>query len=64
MFFLLNSSLVNLFFHSFNIPNTTRSIDEESMRKVFKVINMLEEDDDVTNVFHDMDVPDDFEEDE
>ncbi|MBQ9547298.1 MAG: YebC/PmpR family DNA-binding transcriptional regulator [Bacteroidales bacterium] len=46
------------------IPNTTRSIDEESMRKVLKVINMLEEDDDVTNVFHDMEIPDDFEEDE
>ena len=46
------------------IPNATRSIDEESMRKVLKVINMLEEDDDVTNVFHDMEIPDDFEEDE
>ena len=46
------------------IPNTTRSIDEESMRKVLKVINMPEEDDDVTNVFHDMEIPDDFEEDE
>ena len=44
------------------IPNTTRSIDEESMRKVLKVINMLEEDDDVTNVFHDMEIPDDFDE--
>ena len=32
------------------------------MRKVLKVINMLEEDDDVTNVFHDMEIPDDFEE--
>lgn len=44
------------------IPNTTRSIDEESIRKVLKVINILEEDDDVTNVFHDMEIPDDFEE--
>jgi transcriptional/translational regulatory protein YebC/TACO1 len=44
------------------IPNTTRTIDEDSMRKVLKVINMLEEDDDVTNVFHDMEIPDDFEE--
>ena len=46
------------------IPNTTRSIDADSMRKVLKVINMLEDDDDVTNVFHDMEIPDDFEEDE
>lgn len=46
------------------IPNTTRSIDEESMRKVLKVISMLEDDDDVTNVFHDMEIPDDFEYDE
>jgi transcriptional/translational regulatory protein YebC/TACO1 len=44
------------------IPNTTRSIDEDSIRKVLKVINILEEDDDVTNVFHDMEIPDDFEE--
>ena len=44
------------------IPNTTRSIDEESIRKVLKVINILEEDDDVTNVYHDMEIPDDFEE--
>jgi YebC/PmpR family DNA-binding regulatory protein len=46
------------------IPNTTREIDPDSMRKVLKVINLLEEDDDVTNVFHDMEIPDDFEEDE
>lgn len=45
------------------IPNTTRKIDEESMRKVLKLIDMLEEDDDVTNVFHDMEIPDDFDED-
>ncbi|MBR1798892.1 MAG: YebC/PmpR family DNA-binding transcriptional regulator [Bacteroidales bacterium] len=44
------------------IPNTTRSIDTESMKKVLKVISMLEEDDDVTNVYHDMEIPDDFEE--
>ena len=44
------------------IPNSTRSIDPESMRKVLKVIGILEEDDDVTNVFHDMEIPDDFEE--
>ena len=46
------------------IPNTTREIDPDSMRKVLKVISLLEEDDDVTNVFHDMEIPDDFEEEE
>jgi transcriptional/translational regulatory protein YebC/TACO1 len=46
------------------IPNSTRVIDEDSIRKVLKVINLLEEDDDVTNVFHDMEIPEDFEEEE
>ena len=27
-----------------------------------KVISILEEDDDITNVYHDMEIPDDFEE--
>ena len=27
-----------------------------------KILEKLEEDDDVTNVFHDMDIPDDYEE--
>ncbi|MCQ2261266.1 MAG: YebC/PmpR family DNA-binding transcriptional regulator [Bacteroidales bacterium] len=46
------------------IANTPREIDTDTIRKVMKVINLLEEDDDVTNVFHDMDIPDDFEEEE
>lgn len=46
------------------IPNSTRQIDPESIKKVLKVISILEEDDDVTNVYHDMEIPDDFEEDE
>lgn len=46
------------------IANTPRELDTETIKKVMKVINLLEEDDDVTNVFHDMDIPDDFEEDE
>ena len=46
------------------IPNCTRQIDPESIKKVLKVISILEEDDDVTNVYHDMEIPDDFEEDE
>lgn len=44
------------------IPNTTRSLDPESTRKVLKLVDVLEEDDDVTNVFHDLEIPDDFEE--
>jgi len=44
------------------IPNTLRQVDADTIRKVLKVVNMLEEDDDVTNVFHDMEIPDDFEE--
>lgn len=45
------------------IPNATRSLDPESTRKVLKLVDVLEEDDDVTNVFHDLDIPDDFDED-
>lgn len=44
------------------IPNTTRSLDPEATRKILKIVDMLEEDDDVTNVFHDLEIPDDFEE--
>ncbi len=43
------------------IPNTTKTIDEESMRKVLKIVELLEEDDDVQAVYHDMDIPEDFE---
>ena len=44
------------------IPNTTKNIDEESMRKVLKIVDLLEEDDDVQAVYHDMEIPEDFEE--
>lgn|SRR5574344_1209037 len=44
------------------IPNTTRSLDPDATRKVLRIVDMLEEDDDVTNVFHDLEIPDDFEE--
>lgn len=44
------------------IPNNTKSIDEESMRKVLKIVDLLEEDDDVQAVYHDMEIPEDFEE--
>jgi len=42
------------------IPNTTKALDEESMRKVLKIIDLLEEDDDVQAVYHDMEIPEDF----
>jgi transcriptional/translational regulatory protein YebC/TACO1 len=44
------------------IPNNLRQVDNDTIRKVMKVIGILEEDDDVTNVYHDMEIPDDFEE--
>ena len=44
------------------IPNTLRQVDNETIRKVMKIIGILEEDEDVTNVYHDMEIPDDFEE--
>ena len=44
------------------IPSTTKTIDEESMRKVLKIVDLLEEDDDVQAVYHDMEIPEDFEE--
>lgn len=44
------------------IPNTTKTIDEDSMRKVLKIVELLEEDDDVQAVYHDMEIPEDFEE--
>ena len=44
------------------IPNSTRQIEPDSIRKVLKVRSILEEDDDITNVYHDMEIPDDFEE--
>ncbi len=36
------------------IPNDTKEVNEEQREEVFKLIERLEEDDDVTNVFHNM----------
>jgi transcriptional/translational regulatory protein YebC/TACO1 len=41
-------------------PNTTKALDEESMRKVLKIVDLLEDDDDVQAVYHDMEIPEDF----
>ena len=42
------------------IPNTTKALDEESIRKVMKIVDLLEDDDDVQAVYHDMEIPEDF----
>ena len=42
------------------IPNTTKALDEESIKKVMKIVDLLEEDDDVQAVYHDMEIPEDF----
>ncbi len=44
------------------IPNTTKVIGEDAVRKVMKIIDMLEDDDDVQAVYHDMEMPESFEE--
>ena len=43
------------------VPDTYSSLDEETTRKVLKLIDKLEEDDDVQNVYSNIDVPDGFE---
>lgn len=41
-------------------PTTTKEIDEETFQKNMKLIEILEEDDDVQKVYHNMDVPDEY----
>jgi YebC/PmpR family DNA-binding regulatory protein len=43
------------------IPNTFKSIDLETAKKVFKMIDAFEDDDDVQNVFHNMEMTDEIE---
>jgi transcriptional/translational regulatory protein YebC/TACO1 len=38
------------------IPNDTKEIDIESARKVLKLIEVLEDDDDTQNVFHNLEM--------
>jgi transcriptional/translational regulatory protein YebC/TACO1 len=38
------------------IPNTTTKLDLESSKKVMKLIDYLEDDDDVQNVYHNMEL--------
>jgi len=42
------------------IPNNTEVLDVESAKKVLKMIDAFEEDDDVTNVFHNLEMTDDL----
>ncbi|HIW35918.1 MAG TPA: YebC/PmpR family DNA-binding transcriptional regulator [Candidatus Treponema faecavium] len=43
------------------VPDTYSALDEETTRKVLKLIDRLEEDDDVQNVYSNMDIPEGFE---
>lgn len=43
------------------VPATYMSLDAETVRKVLKMVERLEEDDDVQNVYTNLDIPEDFE---
>ena len=43
------------------VPATYMSLEAEMIRKVLKMVERLEEDDDVQNVYTNLDIPDDFE---
>jgi YebC/PmpR family DNA-binding regulatory protein len=43
------------------IPDTYSTLDTETTRKVLKLVDKLEEDDDVQNVYSNMDIPEGFE---
>ncbi|MFM7399875.1 MAG: YebC/PmpR family DNA-binding transcriptional regulator [Bacteroidota bacterium] len=38
------------------IPNTTKKLDDSEVEQMVKLIDRLEEDDDVLNVYHTMDM--------
>lgn len=42
------------------IPNDTKKLDVESAKKVLKFIEMLEDDDDIQNVYHNLEMTDDL----
>ena len=44
------------------VPDTYSTVDVDTTRKVLKLIDRLEEDDDVQNVYSNIDIPDGFEE--
>jgi YebC/PmpR family DNA-binding regulatory protein len=43
------------------IPNTRKVVDLDSAKKLLKLVEMLEDDDDVQNVFHDLEMTDELE---
>jgi len=43
------------------VPATYMSLEAETVRKVLRMVERLEEDDDVQNVYTNLDIPDDFE---
>ena len=43
------------------VPATYMNLETETVRKVLKMVERLEEDDDVQNVYTNLDIPDDFE---
>ena len=42
------------------VPNKTKSLDLESARKVMRFIEVLEDDDDIQNVYHNLDITDEL----
>ncbi|MZP57179.1 MAG: YebC/PmpR family DNA-binding transcriptional regulator, partial [Bacteroidales bacterium] len=42
------------------IPNTTKKLDIESAKKVLKFIDTLEDDDDIQNVYHNLEITDEL----
>lgn len=42
------------------VPNTTKTLDIESAKKVLKFIEFLEDDDDVQNVYHNLEITDEL----
>lgn len=42
------------------VPDTYMAVDAETTRKVLKMVERIEEDDDVQNVYTNIDIPDDF----
>jgi transcriptional/translational regulatory protein YebC/TACO1 len=42
------------------VPNVTKSLDLESARKVMRFIESLEDDDDIQNVYHNLEITDEL----
>ena len=43
------------------IPNARKTVDVDTAKKALKLIEMIEDDDDVQNVFHDLEMTDELE---